>query len=109
MAAASPAAAQSSSVARARTVATFSGSGQENTPRFTVTSTWKLAYSFDCSAFGSTGNFRVHERGGNVSRLSVNDLAMSKSASTWAYDDGGTRYLEVNSACAWTVKIVDEP
>jgi hypothetical protein len=34
---------------------------------------------------------------------------MSKSASTWAYDDGGTHYLEINSECAWKVKVVDEP
>ena len=39
----------------------------------------------------------------------VNDLALSKSASTWAYNDGGTHYLEFNSECSWKVKVVDEP
>lgn len=91
------------------TVATFTGSGTQNTARFTVTNTWKLAYSFDCSSFGSSGNFQVYEDGGSGgSGASVNDLAASKTSSTWAYNDGGTHYLEVNSECSWTVKVIDE-
>ena len=54
-------------------------------------------YSFNCSSFGSSGNFQVYEDGGNDFSLSVNDLAMRKSSSTWAYNDGGTHYLEINS------------
>jgi hypothetical protein len=41
--------------------------------------------------------------------VAVNDLAMSKSASTWVYGDGGTRYLQINSECSWKVKVIDEP
>ena len=108
-ASASTSASATAAAATARTVATFSGSGQENTPRFTVTDTWKLVYSFNCSSFGTSGNFQVYEDGGNDFNLSVNDLAMSKSSSTWAYDDGGTHYLEINSECSWKVKVVDEP
>lgn len=92
-----------------KTVATFSGYGIENTPRFTVTDTWKLDYSFSCSNYGYAGNFQVYEDGGNdFGGVSVNDLAMSKSSSTWAYSDGGTHYLEINSECSWTVKVIDE-
>jgi hypothetical protein len=47
-----------------KAVATFSGSGIQNTPKFTVTDTWKLSYSFDCSSFGFKGNFQVYEDGG---------------------------------------------
>jgi hypothetical protein len=108
-AAASTSASATPAAATARAVATFSGSGQENTPRFTVTHTWKLVYSFNCSSFGSSGNFQVYEDGGNDFSLSVNDLATSKSSSTWAYNDGGTHYLEINSECSWKLKIVDEP
>jgi Protein of unknown function (DUF2510) len=94
----------------ASTVATFTGSGQENTPRFTVTSTWKLVYSFSCSDFGQAGNFIVREDGGaDSSGVSVNDLAVSKSASTWGYDDAGSHYLQIDSECAWKVRVVDEP
>jgi len=95
---------------KARTVATFTGSGTQKTPRFTVTATWKLVYNFSCATFGQSGNFQVFEDGGSdFNGVTVNDLAMSKSASTWAYDDAGTHYLAVNSECSWAVKIVDEP
>ncbi len=110
---ASPAAVQATHSARAvaaRTVATFTGSGIQNTAKFTVTATWKLVYSFNCSAFGGSGNFQVDEDGGSdFSGVSVNDLAASKSASTWAYNDSGTHYLAVNSECSWKLKVVDEP
>jgi hypothetical protein len=111
-AASAPAPASSAAAAKpakARTVATFSGSGQENTPRFTVTSTWELDYSFNCASFGYAGNFQVYEDGGKDFNLSVNDLAKGKAGSTWAYNDAGTHYLQINSECSWKVKIVDEP
>lgn len=102
--------AQSAKAAVARTVATFTGSGQSNTPRFTVTATWKLVYSFSCEAFGQSGNFQVYEDGGSdFNGVSVNDLAMSKSATTWAYNDAGAHYLQVNSECSWKMKVIDEP
>jgi hypothetical protein len=90
-------------------VATFHGSGIQNTAKFTVTDTWQLAYAFDCTSFGYKGNFQVFEDGGvDFSGVDVNDLAMSKSANTWAYNDGGTHYLKINSECDWTVEVVDE-
>ena len=91
------------------TVATFSGSGIQSTPRFTVTNTWKLDYTYDCSSFGGSGNFIVDEDGGNdFDGASVNALGAGGSSSTWVYDDAGTHYLAVNSECSWTVKIIDE-
>jgi hypothetical protein len=107
--AATSAAASFSSAPAPHTVATFTGSGQEITPQFTVTSTWQLVYSFNCEAFGSQGIFQVNEDSGTDFSLSVNDLAMSMSATRWAYDDSGTHYLQINSECAWKVQIVDEP
>ena len=47
--------------------------------------------------------------GSDVTGVSVNDRAASKSASAWANDDAGTHYLQINSECAWKVKVVDEP
>lgn len=96
------------SPATARTVATFSGSGDQNTPRFTVGTTWKLSYSFDCSSFGQAGNFQVEVDGGNDPALTVNDLGDGESGSTLAYDDAGTHYLQIVSQCAWNVKVIDE-
>ena len=106
-AATAPPSASPSKTPVAHTVATYSGSGIENTPQFTVTATWKLDYSFDCSNFGYQGNFIVMEDG-TFGAMSVNGLAMSKSGSSYAYNDGGTHYLEINSECSWSVKIVDE-
>src|ERR1700733_6700677 len=104
---AAPSSAAATTAPAAHTVATYSGSGIENTPQFTVTDTWKLDYSFDCSDFGSSGNFIVMEDG-TFGAMSVNGLAMSKSGSSYAYNDAGTHYLEINSECSWTVKIIDE-
>jgi hypothetical protein len=94
----------------AKTVATFSGSGAGNTPPFTTGATWKLSYSFDCSGFGYKGNFQVYDYGsdGIPHGVMANDLAMSKSGSSWSYNDPGTHHLNVNSECSWTVKITDE-
>jgi hypothetical protein len=51
----------------------------------------------------------VYEDGGNDFALSVNDLTMSKSCSTWAHDDVGPHFLQINSECNWKVKVVDQP
>jgi hypothetical protein len=110
--AASPSAPSSPSAAlvAARTVATFTGSGIENTPRFTVTATWKLEYSFICANEGGQGNFVVSEDGGSdFNGVSVNELSSGRSGSALAYGDSGTRYLAIDSECAWKVKVVDEP
>ena len=112
VAASAPAPASSAAAAKpakARTVVTFSGSGQESTPKFTVTSTWKLDYSFNCATFGQAGNFAVLEDGGSdLSGVTVNVLATSKTASSWAYGDAGSHYLEIDSECSWTVTVIDE-
>jgi hypothetical protein len=93
----------------AKTVATFSGNGTENTAQFTVTGTWKLDYSFNCSDFGGQGNFQVFEDGGqDLNGVQVNALSTGQSGSTMAYGDGGTHYLEINSECAWTVRVIDQ-
>ena len=63
-----------------------------------------------CSGVGTSGNFAVLEDGGSdLNGVTVNDLGMSKSASTWGYDDAGTHYLEVDSECSWKMNVVDEP
>lgn len=102
-----PASHAASAATPGRAIATFTGSGIENTPKFTVTATWKLDYTFDCSSFGGQGNFQVFEDGGKDTSLVVNILAASDTASAYAYDDAGTHYLEITSECAWTVQVMD--
>lgn len=88
------------------TVATFTGSGAQKTAPFTVPASWRLDYSFDCSGFGYKGNFVVlTDSGSDYNGATVNDLAMSKAAVTYAYGDAGTHYLDVNSECSWKIKV----
>jgi hypothetical protein len=106
--AAAPGQPAAKAAAVAKTVATFSGSGVQSTPPFTVTPTWRLDYKFDCTTFGYKGNFIVMEDGGLTGAMDVNTLAMSKTGTSYAYDDAGQHYLKVDSECSWSVKVIDE-
>ncbi len=92
----------------AKTVATFSGNGVQSTPPFIVTSTWRLDYKVDCSGFGAAGNFIVMEDGGLAGAMDVNALAMSKSGTSYAYNDAGHHYIKIDSECSWSIKVIDE-
>lgn len=89
-------------------VLTESGSGIKNTAEFRTHDNWDLKYSFDCSNFGSQGNFQVYENYPTGDVL-TNDLAKSKSETTHQYDDPGTHHLKVNSECNWKIKVIDKP
>jgi hypothetical protein len=86
-------------------VATFHGTGQENTPRFTVPATWKLIWQYNCASFGEAGNFAVNEDGIG-GQVSVNELGKGGHGATFGYSDAGSHYLQVNSVCRWQLKIV---
>ncbi|MEU5428243.1 hypothetical protein AB0H73_21965 [Streptomyces olivoreticuli] len=93
--------------AKPRTVLSESGNGIKSTEKFTVSGDWDLRYSFDCSSFGGSGNFVVSE-GGTLGDTLVNELAAKGSDVTHLHD-GGTKYLEINSECSWTVEAIDIP
>jgi hypothetical protein len=78
-----------------------SDSGSHSTQTFTVPPNWKLAWSYDCSAFGSSGNFMVDVQGASVQ--GVNELG-SGGSGTESYHSGGTVWLEINSECSWQLK-----
>jgi hypothetical protein len=103
-----PARPAAKAAAVAKAVATFSGSGTQSTPPFTVTSTWRLDYKFDCSSFGYKGNFLVMEDGGFGGAMDVNTLAMSKAGTSYAYNDAGQHYIKIDSECSWSIKVIDE-
>ncbi|HTJ70074.1 MAG TPA: hypothetical protein VL551_21235 [Actinospica sp.] len=83
-----------------------SGDGIKSTKSFTVGNDWSLAYSYDCSSFGSQGNFQVYEDYPNGDVL-VNELQEKGSDTTYQHDDAGTHSLEVNSECSWTITVTD--
>ncbi len=87
-------------------LATFSGTGIENTGRFTVGGTWKLDWRYDCSAFGSSGNFIVNEDASPAGAVQVNELGHEGHGATFGYSDAGTHFLSVDSECSWSVKVV---
>lgn len=94
---------------------TLSGSGIENGAQFTVPSGakgWTLAWTYNCAAFGSSGNFVVNIQGygsaANTTDLGVNELA-SRGSGTEHYYDTGAFQLQMNSECKWTTKVATIP
>jgi len=84
-----------------------SGSGEAQTKPFTTTGEWTVAYTFDCSAWGSSGNFQfdvANTDGSDNLDNGANDLAMS-GGNTDYYYDAGQHYLSVNSECDWHVVV----
>ena len=90
-----------------RTLAVFTGSGTKKTKKFDVTSDdWTIAYRYDCTSFGSQGNFQVFVYGDDgMPDVAVNELA-AKGTDTTEEHQGGSFYLEINSECAWTVRVL---
>lgn len=87
-------------------VLTVSGNGIKTTKQFTVADNWSLKYTYDCSSFGSQGNFQVMEQGGDNDGMPlVNELAAKGSDVTYQHSDAGQHSLEVNSECSWTVTV----
>lgn len=90
--------------AKTVTLIKASGSAIKNTDPFEAPDEWTLKYSFDCSNFGTSGNFQVYVYdGGDLVDVSVNELKDSGKDSTRVYD-GGHLHLQINSECDWTVK-----
>lgn len=89
-------------------VLTFTGDGTKTSKTFTTGDDWSIKYTFDCSTFGSAGNFQVYTyTGGSMSGIPVNELKNSGNDTTYQHNDSGMHYLEVNSECGWTVTVTD--
>lgn len=100
--------AQPKPAAKPVTVLSESGHGIKTTAKFTVHGDWDLHYTYSCASFGMKGNFAVMGQGGDFPDVMVNELGM-KGADTTHQHDGGTLYLDINSECSWTIKVVDIP
>jgi len=90
------------------TLLEFSGSGIKKSVTFTTGGTWTLEYAYDCSSYGSTGNFIVYvadASSGSLDEVLVNELDTGGADSTPVYSSG-THWLEVNSECDWSVRVV---
>jgi hypothetical protein len=100
--------AQTASQSIPQTLLDLKGSGTKTTQKFTAASDWDLEWSYDCSNFGSQGNFMVYVYNGDgsisYSNAGVNQLGKSDSG-VENYHSGGTFYLTVNSVCKWKIMV----
>jgi hypothetical protein len=96
------------------TLLTLSGSGAASTQQFTVPSAakgWHVNWTYDCSDFGSQGNFDYSVNSGtnlNFDDTGPNQLGSGGSGVEHYYDTG-TFNLQVDSECNWTVTAVSGP
>jgi hypothetical protein len=77
------------------------------TPQFSQLGNWSMTWSYDCSGFGSIGNFIVtvnQPSGDPLSDIGTNELGESGSGTDY-YFDTGIFNLSVNSECAWSVAV----
>jgi hypothetical protein len=97
------------------TVIDMSGTGIENSSPVTINSgTLTATYSYDCSSFGSSGNFIADLETPDQGSLNSDDQSIANAlgsggtATTTIYPQnvGSQYYLSVNSECDWSVKIV---
>jgi len=89
-----------------QTLLDLSGSGSKTTQKFTAARDWDLTWSYDCSNFGSQGNFEVFVYNGDgtlsFQNAPINQLG-AKGNDVEHYHTGGTFYLVMNSECGWHV------
>lgn len=96
-------------------IATFSGSGNENTKSFTVPESGnyivKWSYSGNTSD-GMADNFIIEATGPNSFATGLpNDIAASGHGSTQVTGDSGTESFNVqaDASCNWTITVVSAP
>ena len=91
-----------------KTLLTLKGNGIKKSQIFTTSDEWPVAYTFDCSNFGSEGNFAVTEYDGQggIQDILVNQLQKKGSDSVPVHASSGAHYLEVNSECGWSLTVV---
>jgi hypothetical protein len=92
-----------------------SGSGQASGQQFTVPASvkgWNEVWTYNCSAFGSSGNFITTITGfggaANTTDSGANELGTGGSGTNHYYDTG-TFTIGVNSECSWTDEAVTVP
>jgi hypothetical protein len=91
---------------------TQAGTGTAQTATFKVPNNWDFAWHYDCSNFGTSGNFsvQIYDYYGNNSQLDldnqgVNQLGPSGTSTEHYHSGGNTKFLKIDSECAWTVTV----
>jgi hypothetical protein len=88
-----------------RQMLNVSGDGIKTTATFATGAEWTLTYTYDCTDFGSSGNFIVSEYSsdGSPTSVLVNLVGAKGSDTVPVHADAGQHYLQLNSECTWTV------
>jgi hypothetical protein len=94
-----------------KVIARFNGSGTGSTPPFTTPASWHLSWEYNCSSFGSSGNFAVTEINADGSTdfngVNVNELGSGQGpVAAYVYGDAGRHALQIDSECNWSVAVV---
>lgn len=99
------AAAPTTTLAPAAAVVLYSktGTGTGSTPTFTTGAEWQVQYTYDCTAFGQSGNFMVTS---DDYQLAINQLGTKGGDTDYVHNDPGSHSLSIDSECAWTIKVV---
>ena len=87
------------------------GSGNEDTAQFTVTEpTWQLNWSYNCTSYGSVGNFitAINGYGQAVGTpdIGTDQLGWHGSGDN-VYSDQGTFNVSIDSECTWSVSVIE--
>lgn len=92
-----------------------SGTGAASGPQFNVPADvkgWNEEWSYNCSAFGSSGNFITNINGygsaAGTTDAGTNQIGSGGSGVNHYYDHG-TFSIDVNSECSWTDEAVTVP
>jgi hypothetical protein len=95
----------SATAAQAAPVVLYSktGSGTGSSPTFTTGAEWQVQYTYDCTAFGQSGNFMVNSED---MQLTINQLGMTGADTDYVHNDPGSHSLSIDSECAWTIKVL---
>jgi len=81
------------------------GSGIKTTQRFQAPDEWAIVWSYDCSGtYGGNGNFAIMVEGDHMD-VAANQLGVSGHDVSYEHS-GGSVYLEMNSECAWHVRVL---
>jgi hypothetical protein len=83
------------------------GEGGEDTATFTAPSQWELHWSYDCSAYGGSGNFAVDlmTAAGGPDGVLVNSLSEGRTDIEYVHT-GGSVYLSIDSECNWHIQAI---
>lgn len=100
-----------------KTLLAVTGNGIKTTKSFGASGdSVDVTYAFNCSNFGTSGNFQImfygaSALGPSMPDILTNELALKGSDTTTEYLNGSTGpfHMMINSECAWTVKVVGTP